>query len=130
MQKLFAACLSVVFISLAPHAWALDPVPFSDRAFRAAQSAGKPILVHVTAPWCPTCAQQKPILQKLEQSAEFGDMVVFDIDFDHQKDLLRRFNVQMQSTLIVFSGTSEKGRATGVTDPDRIRALLLKAKAA
>lgn len=115
---------------IAGSAYALDPVPFSDAAFASAQAAGKPILVHVTAPWCPTCAQQRPILSKLEHSPEFQDMVVFDIDFDHQKELLRRFKVQTQSTLIVYAGKYEKARATGITDPGRIKALLLKAKGA
>lgn len=39
---------------------------FTPEAFAAAQKAGKPILVHVTAPWCTVCAAQKPILAKLE----------------------------------------------------------------
>ena len=33
----------------------------------------------------------------------------------------------MQSTLIVFHGATEKGRATGITDPDAIRNLLAEA---
>ena len=33
---------------------ALDKAPFDAKAFEDAQAAGKPILVEVTAPWCPT----------------------------------------------------------------------------
>ena len=29
---------------------------FDQRAFTAAQAAGRPILVEVHAPWCPICA--------------------------------------------------------------------------
>jgi hypothetical protein len=36
----------------------------------------------------------------------------------------------MQSTLIVFSGKIEAARATGITDPAEIQALLMKAKSA
>lgn len=109
-------------------AQAAEPVNFTDDAFAAAQQAGKPILVDVNASWCPTCARQRPILDKFEHSAELGDLTVFTVDFDSQKDVLREFNVQQQSTLIVFNGKMEKGRATGITDPDEIHALLLLAK--
>ena len=53
-------------------------------------------------------------------------MVVFTVDFDSQKDLLRKLNVQKQSTLIVFKGKKEVGRSTGDTNPGRIEALLNK----
>jgi len=109
-------------------AMAAEPTNFTQSAFAAAQEAGKPILVHVNAGWCPTCAQQRPILDKLEHSAELGDLTVFTVDFDSQKDVLRDLNVQQQSTLIVYAGKTEKGRATGITDPDAIRSLLLEAK--
>ncbi|HVJ41663.1 MAG TPA: thioredoxin family protein [Dongiaceae bacterium] len=114
--------------TLATPALAAEPTTFTDSAFQAAQQAGKPILVHVNASWCPTCARQRPILDKLEHSAELGDLTVFTVDFDSQKDALHEFNVQQQSTLIVFNGKTEKGRATGITDPDAIRNLLLQAK--
>lgn len=109
-------------------AQAAEPVAFTDAAFQAAQAAGKPILIHVNASWCPTCAQQRPILDRLEHSAELGDLTVFSLDFDSQKDALRAFNVQQQSTLIVFAGKTEKGRATGITDPTQIHDLLMLAK--
>ena len=31
--------------------------PYEAGAFAAAQEAGKPILIDVTASWCPTCAR-------------------------------------------------------------------------
>jgi thiol-disulfide isomerase/thioredoxin len=100
---------------------------FDQRAFDAAQADGKPILVHVTAPWCPTCKAQAPILSRLESEMRFKDMVTFNIDFDTQKDLLRKFGVRTQSTIIVFKGRQEAGRSTGVTDPAAIEQLLAKA---
>lgn len=114
--------------TLSTPAYAAEPAAFTDSAFHAAQQAGKPILIHVNAGWCPTCARQRPILTQLEHSAELGDLTVFTVDFDSQKDVLREFGVQQQSTLIVFNGKTEKGRATGITDPEAIRHLLLQAK--
>ena len=126
MKRLLTAFALVLGVHSA--AWAAEPVPYTDQGFAAAQAASKPILVHVTAPWCPTCAQQRPILSMLEHSPQFADLVVFNVDFDSQKDLLRRLNVRVQSTLIVYSGKTEKGRASGITDADEIKALLLRVK--
>jgi thiol-disulfide isomerase/thioredoxin len=95
---------------------------FDDQSFKQAQAAGKTILVDVTASWCPTCRQQRPIVEQIEK--EKPNLVVYEVDFDTAKDTLKRFRVQHQSTLIVFKGTEEIGRSTGDTDPARIRALV------
>jgi thioredoxin-like negative regulator of GroEL len=99
--------------------------PFDQAKFDAAQKEGKAILVEVTAPWCPTCRAQKPTLQSIE--SERPDLIVFDVDFDTKKDVLQRFGVRAQSTLIVFRGTKEISRSTGVTDPSQIRAQIAAA---
>src|ERR1051325_11652144 len=101
--------------SLGSFAVAMDKKPFDQSAFEAAQAAGKPILVEVTAPWCPVCKAQAPILSRLKGEAKYKDLVGFNIDFDTQKVLLKKFNVQKQSTLIVFKGKQEAGRSTGDT---------------
>ena len=101
-----------------------EELPFSQSAFDAAQKSDKPILVHVTASWCTTCAAQKPILDRLHAEARFKPFVVFNVDFDGQKALVRRFGVRMQSALIVFKGAKEEGRSSGETDPKAIAALL------
>ena len=80
--------------------------------------------MEVTAPWCPVCKAQAPILSRLKSEPRFKELVSFNIDFDSQKDLLQKFNVQKQSTLIVFKGSQEAGRSTGDTNADSIEALL------
>ena len=106
---------------------AADKKPFDQAAFEVAQAQGKPVLVEVSASWCPVCKVQAPILSKLRTDPRFKDLISFDIDFDSQKDLLRKFNVSKQSTLIVFKGKQEVGRSTGDTDPSSIESLLAKA---
>ena len=108
------------------NALAMDKKAFDQKAFDAAQAAGKPVLVEVSAPWCPVCKAQAPILSRLRADARFANLVSFNIDFDTQKDLLKKFNVQKQSTLIVFKGKQETGRSTGDTNASSIEALLGK----
>ena len=103
-----------------------EPTAFTQPAFEAAQKQGKPILVQITASWCPVCAKQRPILSQLEAEPRFKDLVVYNIDFDARKDLVRAMGAQKQSTLIVFDGATEKGRSTGETDPAAIQSLLAK----
>jgi len=112
-------------IAAAP-AFAAGPTPFDAKAFADAQSAGKPILVWVHATWCPTCKAQTPILGELTDDPKFKGLAFFRIDFDSQKDLVKRFGVRMQSTLIAFKGNREQGRSTGDTNRASISTLLNK----
>jgi thioredoxin 1 len=116
-------CLTLPF---ATPAVAADKAPFDAAAFEAAQASGKPILIDVSAPWCPTCKAQAPILSKLMSEPRFKDVVAFNVDYDSRKDVLKRFNVQRQSTLIVFKGKREAGRSVADTTPASIEALLAK----
>ncbi|MBX9824767.1 MAG: thioredoxin family protein [Xanthobacteraceae bacterium] len=113
-------------LSVGSIAGAMDKKPFDQKTFEAAQAAGKPILVEVHAPWCPVCKAQAPILAKLRSDARFKDLVSFNVDFDSQKDLLKKFNVQKQSTLIVFKGSKEVGRSTGDSNAASIEALVAR----
>lgn len=123
-STLFAAAFAILAVGTAQ---AATQEPYSDTAFTAAEQAGKPILIDITAPWCPTCAKQRPILSDLYTQPEFKDLQVFNVDFDTSKPLLRKLGVQMQSTMIVYHGAKEEGRATGVTAAPAIHDLLAKA---
>lgn len=100
---------------------------FDEAAFAAAQQAGRPILIEISAPWCPTCRAQKPIIEDLAGRPDFQDLLVMEVDFDSRKDLVRAFDARSQSTLIMFRGRTETGRSVGDTDPDRIEALVRSA---
>lgn len=114
-------------LSLAGPASAFDMKPYDAKAFAAAQAAGKPILVDVTAPWCPICKTQKTVFDKLAVNPKFKDMVVYEVDFDSRKDVLRELNVQMQSTLISYKGSKEVERSSGETNANKIEDQLNKA---
>jgi len=101
-------------------------MPFTQAAFEAAQKSGKPILVEIHADWCPTCKAQEPIISQLRNDPRFKDLVVFRVDYDGQKDVVKRFNARSHSTLIAFKGTAEAGRSVGDTNKASITALLGK----
>jgi len=118
--------LALTLATLAPAA-AAEPVPYDQAAFERAQAEGLPILVEISAPWCPICKTQKPILAKLGADPRFKDLQVFDVDFDSQKPALKALNARMQSTLIAFKGEKEVGRSIGETQPEWIEGLVEKA---
>ena len=118
-----AVAASAAVVSLAS---AAGPQPFNDAAFAEAQKTGKPIFIAIHASWCPICKAQAPILAELMADAKFKDLAYFTIDFDSQKDLVRRFGARMQSTLISFKGATEQGRSVGDTNRQSIAALLNK----
>ncbi|OJX81255.1 thioredoxin family protein [Magnetospirillum sp. 64-120] len=95
---------------------------FSQTAFTKAQDKGDKILLHVHAPWCPTCRAQEPGVALLEKQRP--EVKVFRVDFDSQKDVLRVLKVSSQSTLIAFDGKAETGRLVGVTDGAAIAGLV------
>jgi thioredoxin 1 len=122
-RSLLFATVAASAAAVAP-ASAAGPRPFNDSAFAEAQKAGKPIFVAIHASWCPTCQAQKPILAELMADSKFKDLVYFTIDFDSQKDLVRRFGARVQSTLISFKGATEQGRSVGDTNRASIASLL------
>ena len=129
MQRRFLVAAALVGTAAMAGAARAAGDKFDAAAFAAAQAAGKPILVSVHADWCPVCTKQKPILSKLGSDPAMKGLVMFVVDFDSQKDLLQRFGVQKQSTLIVFRGGAERDRSVGVTDEAALKALLAKAMA-
>ena len=126
-MKRFVALLTAAVV-LAPALSLAGPVAkYNKRALEQAQDAGKPIIVFVTASWCPNCRAQQPIVDTLTKDPAFSEAVLFVVDYDSEKQALRDLNVTMQSTLIAFRGKTERKRSTAVTDPEQIRALFQSA---
>jgi thioredoxin 1 len=123
---LFLAAATAGALVAAP-ALAAEQVDYTPGAFDAALSAGKPILVWIHATWCPTCKAQAPILARIEAEPRYKTLMVFRVDFDSQKDAVKRFGARMQSTLITFKDGKETGRSVGETNPASIAALVAKA---
>jgi len=100
---------------------------FSQQDFDRLAQAGKPVVVDVSAPWCPTCKAQKPIVDSLAKQPAYKDVTIFTVDFDSEKTVLKQFKVNMQSTLIAFNGGKETARSVGDATPAGIEGIFKKA---
>ena len=121
--KFAIVMLGAALLAGAP-AHAFQTKAFDAQTFKAAQSAGDPILVDVFAPWCSTCKAQQQVLDKLQDKPEFAKLTVFKVDFDNQPDVVKSFGARSQSTLIAYKGAAEVGRSAGDTARKSIEALL------
>lgn len=108
----------------APVAQAVDRAAFDQARFDAAVAAGGPVLVDVFAPWCTTCKAQGKALDALLRQPDYAGYQVFVVDYDSEKDVMRRFGATQRSTLIVYGGGAERGRVVGDTRRASIEALL------
>lgn len=101
--------------------------PFDKAAFEASLAAGGPVVVQVSAPWCPICRAQKPILAKLRDEPRFAAFELYEIDFDTDKASVRAVKAQLQSTVIVYRGGREIARTVGDREEGWIEELFEKA---
>ena len=115
---------AALFMAAAASVGAGERAAFDRAAFDAAIADGGPVLVDVYAPWCSTCRAQSKALDGLFGKPDYAAYKVFVVDYDSEKDVMRRFGASQRSTLIVFSGGSEKGRIVGDTSPAAIERLL------
>lgn len=114
-------------VAIAGPAQAQPVRPFSLAALRAAQSAGKPVLVDAFAPWCPTCRAQAPTIDALATDPAYRNLTILRLDYDHQTAEKKMLGITHQSMLIAYHGNREMGRIVGVTDPALLRSFAAKA---
>ena len=117
------AVLGALALFAGSAAQAFESKPYDAASFKAAQAAGKPVIVHVTAPWCPTCKAQEQAIDGLSKKAEYSTLTLFKVDFDTQEAVMKSFNARTQSTIIAFNGRDETGRIVGQTSSDAVNAV-------
>jgi len=97
---------------------------FDKELFNKAQSEGKIVVVSSWMKYCSSCANQMKVLQKAKKEGE-----LLDIKFDNIKyfsfdvtnsEIANLFNVQYQTTLLIFKGNQEVYRSIGETTEDLI----------
>ena len=125
-MKLTQTATLFALSSLMTVAMAGDIKPFSQQEFDQLTHEGKPVVLDISASWCPTCKAQKPIIEGLMKQPAYKDVTLLAIDFDSAKPLLKKFKVSMQSTLVGFKGEKEVGRSVGDTTPEGLEGLIKK----
>lgn len=125
-MKLIKTGAVLALSTLMSWASAGDIRPFNQKDFDQLTHEGKPVVLDISASWCPTCKAQKPILDKLMKQPAYKDVTLLTIDFDAAKPTLKKFKVNMQSTLVAFKGTRELGRSVGDTTPEGLEGLIKK----
>ena len=121
------AITAILISSTTILATAAEIKPYSQHEFDSLAQAGKPVVVDVSAPWCPTCKVQKPIVDGLAKQSAYKDVTILSVDFDSEKKVLKQFKVSMQSTLIAFKGGKETARSVGDTTPAGLESIFKKA---
>lgn len=120
------SAIAITLASLMSVTMAGEIKPFSQTGFDALTASGKPVVLDISATWCPTCKAQKPIIDSLMKQPAYRDVTLMTIDFDTEKPTLKKFKVSMQSTLVAFKGTQEVGRSVGDTSPVGLESLIRK----
>jgi len=125
-MKFAKSTVLLALCSLMSLAMAGEIKPFNQQEFDKLTHDGKAVVVDVSATWCPTCKEQKPIIDGLMKNSAYKDVTLMAIDFDADKPLLRKFKVTTQSTLVAFKGEREVGRSVGDTSPEGLEGLIKK----
>ena len=90
---------------------------FNEELFYKAQSEGKVVIVSSWVKYCSSCASQMKVLNKAKN--EFDNIEYFAFDVTN-KEISNLFNVQYQTTLLIFKDNKEVYRSIGETNRDLI----------
>ena len=92
---------------------------FNKELFDKAQSQGKVVIVSSWIKYCTSCASQMKVLNTAKKNGELSDIKFDNIEyfaFDvTDKNISNFFNVQYQTTLLIFKGNKEVYRSIGET---------------
>ncbi len=110
-------------------ALAQEKEAFTAERFAELQEQNALILLDVFADWCPTCALQQDILDDYVAAHPDVPLHILQIDFDRQKEYVRRFSAPRQSTFILYQGEERIWFSVAETDADVIVGRLNEAAA-
>ena len=103
--------LILFFCLLSFNATALEKkTTFDKELFNKAQSDGKVVVVSSWIKYCPSCSSQMKVLEKAK--SDFDNMEYFAFDVTN-KEISNLFNVQYQTTLLIFKDNKEVYRSIG-----------------
>ena len=112
MKKIFVFIFC--FFALSANA---KETTFTKKLFDKAQSDGKVVIVSSWIKYCSSCASQMKVLEKAKN--EFNNIEYFTFDVTN-KEIAKLFDVQYQTTLLIFKNNKEVYRSIGETSKDLI----------
>ena len=90
---------------------------FDKELFKKAQAEGKVVIVSSWIKYCYSCASQMKVLNKAKADFENIEYFAFDVT---NKEIAQFFNVQYQTTLLIFKDNKEVYRSIGETTKELI----------
>ena len=97
---------------------------FDKELFNKAQSEGKIIVVSSWMKYCSSCANQMKVLQKAKKEGELSDIKFDNIEYFSfdvtNSEIANLFEIQYQTTLLIFKGGQEVYRSIGETTENLI----------
>ena len=90
---------------------------FNKESFDKAQSDGKVVVISSWIKYCSSCASQMKVLNKAKN--EFDNIEYFTFDVT-DKEIAKLFDIQYQTTLLIFKDNKEVYRSIGETSKDLI----------
>ena len=90
---------------------------YDKQLFDKALSDGKVVVVSSWIKYCSSCAGQMEVLKKAKKDFENMEYFAFDVT---NKDIAQFFNVQYQTTLLIFKDNKEIYRSIGETTKELI----------
>ena len=95
---------------------------FNQKLFNKAQSEGKIVIISSWIKYCSSCAGQMNILNKAKNDGKLNDIKFDNIEYFSfdvtNRNIADFFNVQYQTTLIIFKNKEEVYRSLGETTKD------------
>ena len=90
---------------------------YSKKLFDKAISDGKVVVVSSLIKYCSSCAGQMKVLKKAKKDFDNIEYFAFDVT---NKEIAKFFNVQYQTTLLIFKDNKEVYRSIGETTKELI----------
>ena len=90
---------------------------YNKKSFDKALSEGKVVVVSSWIKYCTSCASQMKVLEKAKNDFDNIEYFAFDVT---NKEIAQFFNVQYQTTLLIFKDDKEVYRSIGETTKELI----------
>ena len=114
MKKIFVI-IAIFFVTISLSS--AKETTFKKKLFDKALSDGKVVVVSSWVKYCTSCASQMKVLDKAKN--DFDNIEYFKFDVTN-KEIAEFFNIQYQTTLLIFKDNKEVYRSIGETTKELI----------